>query len=211
MNNIETKDFSGKLAQIISIIFHPLLIPVYGLIIIFSAPTLFGYLPFTVKKFLLFIVLINNVLFPISLLPFLRYRNIISSWTIFKREERTVPLVISTVLYSTTSFIIFRFPIPVFLKSFIFAVTFVSLIVTIINLRWKISLHSVAAGSLLALVLLLSFKMYTPLVWYLVSAVLAVGLVLSSRLRLDFHNPRQVWFGFLTGFLGLSLFMLFFQ
>lgn len=210
MNNTEKIDFSGKLAQIISVIFHPLLIPFYGLAIIFSAPTLFGYLPFAVKKLLLFIVLINNVLFPISLLPFFRYRNIISSWTIFKREERTVPLVISTILYATTSFIIFRFPIPVFLKSFIFAATFVSLMVTIINFKWKISLHSVGAGSLLALVLLLSFKMYTPLVWYLVTTVLVAGLVLSSRLRLDFHNPRQVWFGFLTGFLGLSLFMLIF-
>ena len=210
MNTTGTKDFTGKLAQIISMIFHPLLIPVYGMAVIFSAPTLFGYLPFPVKKLLLLIVLINNVILPISLLPFFRYRNIISSWIIIKREERTLPLLVSTILYLTTSFIIFKFPIPVFLKSFIFAAAFVSIIVTIINLRWKISLHSVGVGSLLALVLLLSFKMYTPLLGYLISAVLVAGLVLSSRLRLDSHNPHQVWFGFLTGFLSLTLFMLFF-
>jgi hypothetical protein len=210
MNTIKTKEFTVKPAQVISVFFHPLLIPVYGMAIIFSAPTLFGYLPFTVKKLLFFIVLVNNVLVPISLLPFLRYRNIISSWTIFKREERTVPLIISTLLYSTTSYIIYRFPLPVFLKSFIFAAAFVSLIVTLINFRWKISLHSVGAGYLLALVLLLSFKMYTPLLWYLISAVFAGGLVMSSSLRLNFHNPQQVWFGFLTGFFGLTLFMMFF-
>ncbi len=210
MNNIGTEESTGKGAQVISIIFHPLLIPVYGMAIIFSAPTLFGYLPFTVKKLLFFIVLINNVLVPISLLPFLRYRNIISSWTIFKREERTVPLIIATLLYSTTSYIIYRFPLPVFLKSCIFAAAFVSLIVTLVNFRWKISLHSVGAGYLLALVLLLSFKMYTPLLWYLISAVFAGGLVMSASLRLNFHNPHQVWFGFLTGFFGLTLFMMFF-
>jgi hypothetical protein len=210
MSTEVTKDFLDKLAKIISVIFHPLFMPVYGMVIIFSAPTLLEYLPFTVKRILLFIVLINNVLLPLSLLPFFRYRNIISSWTINNRRERIIPLLITTILYSTTSFIIFRFPVPGFLKSFFLAAAFLSLMVTVINFRWKISLHSVGAGALIAIVLLLSFKMYSPLMWYLISVIIAGGLILSSRLRLNYHNPQQVWFGFITGFLGLSLFMLFF-
>jgi hypothetical protein len=203
-----TNDIAGKFARIFSGVFHPLLMPVYGMLIIFSAPTLFGYLPFEVKRLLLLIVLINNVLLPLSLLPFFRYRNIISSWTIENRRERIIPLLITSILYSTTSYIIFNFPIPGFLKSFIFTSAFLSILVTIINFWWKISLHSVGAGALLALVLLLSLKMYTPLFWYLIPVILAAGLVLSSRLKLDAHNPAQVWFGFFTGFLGLSLFMI---
>jgi hypothetical protein len=143
-------------------------------------------------------------------LPFFRYRNIISSWSVENRRERIIPLLITTFLYSATSFIIFGFPIPVFLKSFIFAASFLSLMVTVINFWWKISLHSVGAGALTAVVLILSFKMYTPLVWYLISVIIAGGLVLSSRLRLNFHNPQQIWFGFLTGYLVLWLFMWFF-
>ena len=210
MTTDETKDFPDTAAKIISVIFHPLFMPVYGMVIIFSAPTMFGYLPFAVMKLLFLIVLINNVLLPLSLLPFFRYRNIISSWSVENRRERIIPLLITTFLYSATSFIIFGFPIPVFLKSFIFAASFLSLLVTVINFWWKISLHSVGAGALIAVVLILSFKMYTPLVWYLISVIIAGGLVLSSRLRLNFHNPQQVWFGFLTGFLGLTLFMMFF-
>jgi hypothetical protein len=163
MSTEVTKDFLDKLAKIISVIFHPLFMPVYGMVIIFSAPTLLEYLPFAVKRILLFIVLINNVLLPLSLLPFFRYRNIISSWTINNRRERIIPLLITTILYSTTSFIIFRFPVPGFLKSFFLAAAFLSLMVTVINFRWKISLHSVGAGALIAIVLLLSFKMYSPL------------------------------------------------
>lgn len=184
--------------------------PIYGMIIIFSAPTLFGYLPFAVKKLLFLIVLINNVLLPLSLLPFFRYRNIISSWTVESRKERILPLLITTLLYSSTSFIIMKFPIPIFLKSFIFAVFFISLTVTIINFWWKISIHSAGAGALAALVLILSLKMYSPLMWYMIAAVIAAGLVLSSRIKLDSHNPQQVWAGFLTGSLGLGLFMWFF-
>ena len=210
MNTDKPKDSLDTLAKIITIIFHPLLMPVYGMAIIFSAPTLFGYLPFPVKKLLFLILLVNNVFLPLSLLPFFIRMNIISSWSLSDRKERNIPLVITTVLYCTTSFIIFRFPIPVFFKSFIYATAFLSLIVTVINFRWKISLHSVGAGALIALVIILSLKMFTPLVWYLISAVIAGGLILSSRLKLNFHNPQQVWLGFFTGIIGLTLFMMFF-
>jgi len=210
MTTENSKDSLDKLAKIISIIFHPLLMPVYGMAIIFSAPTLFGYLPFNVKKLLILIMLVNNVLLPLSLLPFFIRMNIISSWTITKRKERNFPLIITTILYCITSFLIFRFNIPVFLKTYIFAASLISLIVTVINFWWKISLHSVGAGALISLVFILSLKMLTPLEWYLISTVVIGGLVLSSRLKLNLHSPQQVWIGLFTGFFGLALFMMFF-
>jgi hypothetical protein len=210
MTTDNPKDFAGNFARIITVVFHPLLMPVYGMAIIFSAPTLLGYLPFNVKKLLLLIMVVNNVLLPLSLLPFFFHRNIITSWSISERKERNIPLIIATVLYCTTSFIILKFPIPLFLKSYIFASAFLSVIVTIINFWWKISLHSVGAGALIGLVLILSFKMLTPLDLYLIPTVIVGGLVLSSRLKLNMHSPQQVWIGLFTGFAGLSLFMLYF-
>jgi len=210
MTNDKLKDFSESLARIIAIIFHPLLIPVYGMTIIFSAPTLFGYLPFHAKKLIILIMLINNVLLPLSMLPFFFQKKIISSWNMSERRERNIPLIITTVLYGATSFIIFRVPVPVFLKSFIFAALFLSVIVTIINFWWKISLHSVGAGALIGLVLILSIKMIAPLEWYLISAIIAGGFILSSRLKLNIHTPIQVWTGLFTGFFGLTIFMFLF-
>ena len=205
------KDFLDSLAKILSVVFHPLLMLVYGLAIIFSSPTLFGYLPVEIKKLLFLIVLVNNVFLPISLLPIFMHRNIISSWTISDRKERTTPLILTTLLYGATSFIIFRYQIPFFLKSYIFSAFFLSLIVTVINFWWKISLHSVGAGALLGIVLILSFRMHAPLVDYLILVIVIGGLVLSSRLRLNYHNPSQVWLGFLSGFLGLIVIMILFQ
>jgi hypothetical protein len=210
MTTENSKDSLDRLAKILSIIFHPLLMPVYGMAIIISAPTLFGYLPFNVKKLLILIMLVNNVLLPLSLLPFFIRRNIISSWTITERKERNYPLIITTILYCITSYLIFKFPIPVFLKTYIFAASFISLIVTVINFWWKISLHSVGAGALISLVFILSLKMLTPLEWYLISTVVIGGLVLSSRLKLNLHSPQQVWIGLFTGFFGLALFMMLF-
>ena len=211
METEEPKDLLVKPAKIISIVFHPLLMPVYGMAIIFSAPTLLGYLPFNVKKLLLLIMLVNNILLPLSFLPFFIHRNVITSWAITERKERNIPLIITTILYCVTSFIIFRLPIPLFLKSFIFASAFLSLMVTVINLWWKISLHSVGAGALIGLVLMLSLKMLTPLDWYLISAIIAGGLILSSRLKLNLHSPLQVWVGLFAGFFGLTASMMLFQ
>jgi len=207
MNNVQDRDFLNKPAKIISAVFHPLFIPVYGMVIIFSAPTLFGYLPFTVKKLLLLIVLINNVFLPLSILSFIRYRNVISSWSVKERKERNIPLLLTALLYFITSYIIMKFQIPAFLKSFLIAIFFVSLVITVINFWWKISIHSAGAGALMSLIVILSFKMYVSIEWYLVLVIIIAGLVLSSRLKLNCHNPPQVWIGFFTGLLGLALFM----
>jgi hypothetical protein len=210
MNNNNSADFPDKPAKVMSVIFHPLLMPVYGLVIIFTAPTLYNYLPFDVKKLVILIVLVNNVLLPLSLIPFFVHSNLISSWYMNERKDRVTPLIITTILYGVTAYIIFRFPVPNFLKTFFLAVAFISLIATLINLRWKISLHSIGAGLLFSLVLVLSFKMYNPLLWYLIPAILASGMILSSRLQLKLHDPPQVWSGFLAGFLGFSLIVMIF-
>jgi hypothetical protein len=204
----KSKDLTETLAKIITIVFHPVLMPVYGMAIIFSAPTLLGYLPFNIKKLLLLIILVNNILLPVSLMVFFMQRNIISSWSISERKERNIPLIVITVLYGTTSFIIFNFPIPVFLKSFIFGTALLSLIVTLVNFWWKISIHSVGAGALIGLVMALSLKMLTPLEWHLILTLIIAGLVLSSRLKLNHHSPVQVWAGLFTGFFGLVIFMM---
>jgi hypothetical protein len=183
--------------------------PLYGLGILLTAPTFLKYLQADARKILFLVVMINNVFIPLALLPFLKYRNIISSYYIDERKERIIPLLTASILYCTTSFIIFRFQIPFFLKSFIFATSVVAIIVSMINFWWKISIHSVGAGALLATVFALSIRMHTPLTWYLLTVILAGGLILSSRLRLNSHNPTQVWVGFLTGFMGVSLFILF--
>ena len=204
MNKSRSEDFSDKLARTISAIFHPFLIPVYGLLTIFIAPTLYTYLSFEVKKLVILIVLVNNILLPLSILPFFVHRNLIGSWFMDERKDRVVPLIISTLLYIVTTYIIFRFPVPNFLKSFFIAIAVISLIATVVNFWWKISIHSIGAGVLLAVVMTLAFKMYTPLLWYLIPAILSGGLILSSRLQLNHHTPVQVWCGFFGGLLGFS-------
>jgi len=204
-----TEQFDDFLAKVISAIYHPLLMPVYGLLIIFSVPAIFGYLPFSVKRVVFTIVLINNVLIPLSLMPYFRFRNIISSWSIDNRKERIIPLITTSFFYSVTVYITIKFHIPSFIKSFILASAFLAIAVTIINFWWKISIHATGIGALTALVLVLSIRMHTPLTWFMIVMILSAGLVMSSRLWLNSHTPREVWSGFILGTLGTGLFLIF--
>lgn len=202
----DTKNSSGNIIpKVISAVFHPLLMPVYGLLIIFSAPTLFGYLPFQVKRILFLIVLINNVILPLSLMPWFRYRNIITSWVITERKERILPMITTSFFYSVTVYIVIRFHIPLFIKLFIVTAAILSIAITIINFWHKISVHSAGTGALLALVIILSVKMQTPLTLFLAAAILSAGLVMTSRLWLDSHKPGEVWSGLILGILVSGL------
>lgn len=207
----EIKQPAGNIpAKIISVVFHPLLMPLYGILIILSAPTLFDFIPFEIKKLLFLIVLINNVFLPFSLMAYLRYRKLITSVVIDNREERILPLILTTFFYFVTVYIFIKYRIPVFLKMFVLTAAIISLAVMIINLWFMISIHAAGAGALLAMVLVLSFRMQTPLTWFLVPVVLIAGAVLSSRLLLNSHTPGEAWYGFFLGFSVTALLLLIF-
>lgn len=197
-------------AKIISAVFHPLLIPLYGIIVIFSAPTLFGYLPFAVKRIIITIICVNNVIVPLSLLPYYKYRGLISSWVIEERRERIIPLLASSFFWSVTVYIILKFHVPVFIKSYVIAVAFLSITVTIINFWWKISLHALGAGAIILLIIVISVKMQTPLTGLLVSSIISGGIIMSSRLWLNTHSTSEVWAGFMLGAMGTSFVLFFF-
>lgn len=197
-------------AKIISILFHPLFIPVYGMLIILSAPTLFGFLPFSVKRILLTIIVVNNIVIPLLFIPYFKYREIIKSWQMETREERVLPLVITNFFYLVSVYIFWRFHLPLFIKSFVLAAAAVSTIVTIVNFWWKISVHAVGAGALVALVIILSLTMRTQLSLLLIASVMSSGMILTARLYQNSHSPLEVWTGFLVGFAATGIILLFF-
>jgi hypothetical protein len=207
MKSVTANKYLTLLAKGVSLLFHPLLMPLYSLMVIFYAPTILAYLPSAVKKILFLIILINNVFVPLSLMPYFRYRNIITSWTIVERKERILPLFVTSILYSATAYVIYRFKIPGFIKSYIIASAVLVILITIVNFWWKVSIHSAGAGAVTALITVLSILMQADLIIFLVAAIFFSGLVMTARLYLNSHKPAEVWLGFFLGIAvaGLSI------
>jgi len=211
MREIFSEKLQNYAAKVITILFHPLFLPAYGLLIIFTAPTLFFFLPGGIKRIILFILLINNILLPSGMILLFRFRNLINSWSMEEKSERVIPLLTVSVLYFITSFVVIRLSIPLFIKAYFESVSILSLIIFVINFRYKISVHSAGAGALTALVIIMWLLMKENLVWFLVPLLFISGLILTARLKLNVHNPKEVYSGFLTGFTVVAAVMLLLQ
>lgn len=194
-----------KIAGVVTVLFHPVFLPLYGLYLLFSIPELLVFLPGTVRRVIFLLVLSNNVIMPLALLPLFKVRNIIASYRLETRAERILPLLSTSLLYFITAFMVFRFQLPGVIKAFLFSGACVVFATALVNFRWKVSVHSVGAGAMVATVLLLSFKMYTGQIWVVSVVFLFAGLIMASRLFLSAHTPGQVYSGFILGAVVMAL------
>lgn len=202
----------NKLATLLSTVFHPLLMPTYGIAIALytSYMRIFG-------DRLLGIVIVG-VLLTTCILPslgiYILYKlGHISDFRLHERTERTIPYLINFACYVACYLYLYRFGIPSWIIAFI-AGAIVALIISLfINRYWKISAHMVAAGSMVTLVFLMSFYslMLTPYILPLqIASVLLAGAIGSSRILLKRHTLGQVGAGFALGILCCgSIFFIF--
>lgn len=201
-------------SQIISVIFFPGFLPIYGLLIIFNAPTLFAYELAvrygSLKGVILLLAFVNMTVVPVAIMPLLKYRNIISSYSMNVRSDRIVPMAVGSLMYLVTTIIFYSFHIPHIIQSFVLATTILSILILLITLKWKISIHSAGLGSLLAMVMALSVRMYANLAGLWIAIILITGLVMAARLYLKSHKPSQIYAGFALGFITMWLVMVVF-
>jgi hypothetical protein len=188
-----------KAARIISIVFHPLIMPSLGFLLMFNSGTYLAYLPFEYKKIILFFVFLCTFIIPISILPFFLYHKIISDINMPGTRERFAPLVISFILFMLCYFRFRRIPIPPDYLAFCLGCAASAFLTLLVISRWKISLHMVGIGGLAGLISYLIIKMQVDLGFYLILIILAAGLTGTARLILNAHKPFEIYTGFLTG------------
>ena len=178
------------LATILSTIFHPLLMPTYGIAIALYT----SYMRVFGDRLLGIIVI--GVLLTTCILPSL------GIFILYKTGHISDFRLHNRVCYIACYLYLYRFGIPNWILSFI-AGAIVSLIISLfINRYWKISAHMVAAGAMVVLVFLMSIYrlMLTPYIFPLqITIILLAGLIGSSRILLNRHTIGQVGAGFALG------------
>ncbi|MFN8255506.1 MAG: hypothetical protein U0W24_07450 [Bacteroidales bacterium] len=199
-----------NISKVISVIFHPLLMPTYTLLIIFNSDTHYSYMPFEAQKILYLLVFFSTFLLPVSTIPFLINLKLITGLGLDKSKERIIPLAITAVCYLFSYYLLYRLPVSTlaFIRILIFA-SFVLIIVDlVITIKWKISAHLTGIGGLTgsllfyAMYLNADFSLLIPLI------ILLAGLIGYSRLNLQAHTPSQIYAGYLVGIFGMFMIML---
>ena len=142
------------------------------------------------------------VLPALNVLMLLAFGNI-TSLTLGARQERIVPFVFISALYILVTFLFYyKLPFSSNFNRLMLIITCMVVVSLIITLFYKISIHSLAmCGAIGILLPLNKVAEQADLLWPTVVTILIAGVVMSARLLIGAHTPREVMHGSLVGFL----------
>ena len=193
-----------SIANLISILFHPLLLATYlfGAFILMDPMLVLppGYTK-VAQWLIVLVVWLTTFAIPALSLGLLKYTGNISSLKLHNRKERLLPFFYITIFYGFTAYFFSRQMLVTEVTSGIFIISAIMILVAaIITFFWKISVHSLSMGGAVGLLFVITAMMPDSPVSYLFLATIIIsGLVLSARLKLQAHTPAQVYLGFVVG------------
>ncbi|MBP1640120.1 MAG: hypothetical protein H6Q17_1703 [Bacteroidetes bacterium] len=187
-------------AKIISVLFHPLFIPTYGILLLFSTAR-FAAVPFLPKLIVAMTVLACTAIIPALVIFLFLKLGKVSSLEIDKRQERTRPYIYSLVSYLLCAYYLWNVNMPRWFVMMVVGSAVALLILLLVNLRWKMSAHLSAMGGLLAGIFVVALHYVINPYMLVIGVLFASAAVGSSRVILNAHNPEQTLAGFVNGFL----------
>ena len=195
-----------RIANLISIIFHPLLLATYLFTAFILIDPMLALPPGYTKVaqwLIVLVVWLTTFAIPALSLGLLKYTGNISSLKLQNRKERLLPFFYITIFYGFTAYYFSRQMLVTDITSGIFILTAIMILAaSIVTFFWKISVHSVSMGGVVGLLFIITAMLpESPVNYLLLAAILISGLVLSARLKLQAHTPEQVYMGFVLGLL----------
>ncbi len=191
------------LAKFFSYIFHPLFIPLYVFYyLVFVHQGYFsGYIEKT-KAWILIRVALNMVFFPALTVLLLKQVGFIESIFLKKQKDRIIPYMAAGIFFFWM-YLVFRnqTEIPQILTAFTFGVFLASSVGLLANIYFKISMHAIACGGMLGLMLVvLKTNPFSPFTLPLMIAIFITGIVCTSRFIISDHTQKEIFMGLFWGF-----------
>ena len=188
-----------KLTQLISILLHPMFMPILALhLTLLVLPSL----AFTLSQNLLLvygILLFSTMVLPLISIFWLMQKGKVSSLEMSNHKERSLPLF-KTVIWMSFGYYLLQnllFYTPI-LKAELLGAILIILIAAIISKFWKISLHLLGIGGVVGVFIALQI-MHGDFLYLLLLFILLSGLLGVARIKQKAHNYAQVYAGFLVG------------
>jgi hypothetical protein len=191
-------------ARSFSILFHPLFISTYVLaFLIYLHPAVFEGVDSHTKNFRMLSIILFTLFFPVFSL-FLAWRlKLIKNLTLDNRQDRLVGFIVTMFFYFWASYVFRNLPdTPPVAAHFVFGTFLAVCGAWMCTIFYKVSLHAVAMGGLIAFFILFGRQDVYVSGLYLSIPVLVAGIVCSSRLILGAHNRFEMVTGFFVGILA---------
>jgi membrane-associated phospholipid phosphatase len=197
--NFAAKDDAMKLfANIISILFHPLLMVTYGMLMALNFTYLSIY-PLALKLHLLGGVFLCTVAVPGAIILLMVKNKMIDDMELSNRRKRIMPYFLFIASNMACLFYLFRMHLPFWVLSMFMGICIALFAALCINFVWKISIHTLGTGGLFGAIAGIARIQTANPYWLLITVLIVAGLVGVSRIILNKHTPMQVYAGFLLG------------
>ncbi|MFT4546046.1 MAG: membrane-associated phospholipid phosphatase [Bacteroidia bacterium] len=194
-----------KLAFAISVVFQPVFVPLYSLILLFNADTYLTYAVHPDIKLAVYaITVFNTILVPSAIFYYFLKAGIIESFHMHTAKERSLPFLTTIVFHLSTLYLFTRMPVPTLFSDLVLGAIASVAVAFIINLKWKVSIHMLGMGGLVGTIIGLVLRYQVNELPLIMMLIMLSGLVGYSRLKLDAHTPLQVYVGFILGTLILT-------
>jgi hypothetical protein len=189
--------------QLFSYIFHPLFIPVYiTAFLLYVHPYAFAGFGDNVKMLRLISVGLLTAFFPAFSVFLLNRLGFADSIFLNTRKERIIPYIISMFFYFWIFYVSHNLAgSPPLFVTMLLGLFISSIAALMSNIYFKVSMHALAMGGMVAFMILLGLEGSFAMGFYISVSILLAGLVCTSRLLVSNHYPFDIYAGFLIGFL----------
>jgi len=199
------------LSRLVTGLFHPLLFPTFGTLLILGLnPNMFGYFGEKLHFAWLIIVFALTFVFPLVWILMMKGLGMIDNLRMETSRERIVPFVAAITFYLWATWM-FKANVHMKIPSnqlifYMMLGACVSISVAFfLNIFTRVSLHTLGAGSILGLILvLIRFSTYDLRLLF-VGAIVLAGIIGTATLILKDHDESEVIAGYFIGFSGQFL------
>lgn len=197
---------SRTLAQAISYIFHPVFVPLLAMYIFFNSGSYHSNNTNSEQlfRFMYLFAGLLTVLMPVVSLFILVRNKFVSSFSLPKQEERTGPFLITAFYYTLFYILLKKLPSSVASWEFFsmqLGAILVLIVVTLVNLKIKISAHTAGYAGLVGIYMgLVSNDVIILNHGVMSSLILLVGIIGTARLSLGAHKSSEIYLGAVIGF-----------
>lgn len=195
-------------SHVISWVFHPVFQPVMLVAFLVFSDTSTEFLGFRSAQRWLIVgqAFTLYTFFPLVTVGLLKALGFLESVRLRTQRERVIPLVAIGIWYFWIWYVWKNLPDhPIELVRFALASWTASWVSLMINVRLKISLHTVAAGGILAFLFLWATDHPSGAGIYLPIAGLIAGAIGAARLTVSDHSEKEVYLGFGVGMATMLL------
>jgi hypothetical protein len=201
ITNYKPRGLHNVPAFIISVLFHPLFVPLYIVgFLVYIHPSYFAGVSDHNKLSAVLIAALNAVFFPLITVLLLLALKFIDSIFLHSQKDRIIPYIASGIFFFWTFWVFYNNEqFPKLMASLFLGMLLASSTAVVANNFFKISMHAIGMGGWLA-VFIVILKSNTMLMsWPLATVIILTGLVCTARLSTGSHTYKEIIYGLLLG------------